>query len=214
MNELQVEKFKKYLTEVIEYYHANGNLKKFSTLSKKHKVSPIPMELFFKYKLNEMPRGSSPSIKTCNMILDDLRNRNKKTNIVPQSKLGVFIHPNGEKTIVRMSDDAFNFFYVALNYRGRADERGRVWTNDTIDNLMNDCKIVATTVDDYTALIDALAHEVVSDNMNFYTEEDLVSFGNYLLSDKRNDKIDSKSASKIVGDWDIENWKEYGNVSD
>lgn len=214
MNELQVEKFRKYLTEVIEYYHANGNLKKFSTLSKKHKVSPIPMELFFKYKLNEMPRGSSPSVKTCNVILDDLRNRNKKVDAVPQSKLSVFIHPNGEKTIVRMSDDVFNFFNVALNYKGRADERGRIWTNDIIDNLMDNCKVVATTIDDYTTLIDALAREVVSDNMNFYTEEDLVSFGNYLLSDKRNDKIDSKSASKMVGDWDLENWKEHGKVGD
>lgn len=214
MNELQVEKFKKYLTEVIEYYHANGNLKKFSTLSKKHKVTSIPMELFFKYKLNEMPRGSSPSIKTCDIILEDIRNRKKKADVVPQSKIGVFIHPNGEKTIVRLSDGAFNLFDVALNYRGRADERGRIWTNDTIDNLMDNCKVVATTFDDYTALIDALAREVVSDNMNFYTEEDLVSFGNYLLSDKRNDKIDSKSASKMVGDLDLENWKEHGKVGD
>lgn len=207
MKDLQVEKFRKYLTEVIEYYHANGNLKNFSTLSKKHKVSPIPMELFFKYKLNELPQGASLSEKTYSEILEDLRNRNKKKKVVPQSKLGVFIHPNGEKTIVRLSDSAFNLFDVALNFRGRADERGRVWVNDTIDDLMDNCKIVTTTIEDYTTLIDALVCEVVSDNMNFYTEEDLVSFGNYLLSDKRNDKIDSKSTSKMVGDWDLENWR-------
>ena len=106
-----------------------------------------------------------------------------------------------------MSDAVFNRFDVALNYRGMAEERSRVWVDGTIDDLMDKCTIVATTIKDYTALIDALAHEVVSDSMNFYTEEDLVSFGNYLLSDERNDKIDSKKASKAVGDWDLENWK-------
>lgn len=200
------EKYQRYLTDVIEYYHKHGNLKNFSTLSRKHNVSPIPMELFFKYKLNEIPKGGSPSIGVCTTIRSDMQKR-KRSRAVPQSKLAVFIHSNGEKTIARMSDAVFNRFDVALNYRGLAEERSRIWVDGTIDDLMDKCTIVATTIKDYTALIDALAHEVVSDSMNFYTEEDLVSFGNYLLSDERNDKIDSKKASKAVGDWDLENWK-------
>lgn len=40
-----------------------------------------------------------------------------------------------------------------------------------------------------------------------YTKDDLVSFGNYLLSDERNDTLVSDEASNYVGDWDIRNWE-------
>lgn len=41
-----------------------------------------------------------------------------------------------------------------------------------------------------------------------YTEADLVSFGNYLLSEERDNTIDNKTLSRMVGDWDIQNWEE------
>lgn len=49
---------------------------------------------------------------------------------------------------------------------------------------------------------------------NIYTKDDLVSFGNYMLSDERNSKLVTEVAKKYVGDWDLENWKDYGKVSD
>lgn len=49
---------------------------------------------------------------------------------------------------------------------------------------------------------------------NYYSEEQLVSFGNYILSDERNSKLVTEVAKKYVGDWDLENWKDYGKVSD
>lgn len=41
-----------------------------------------------------------------------------------------------------------------------------------------------------------------------FTEADLVSFGNYLLSDERNNNIENKEAQRYVGDWDVSNWLE------
>lgn len=40
-----------------------------------------------------------------------------------------------------------------------------------------------------------------------YTEKDLVSFGNYLLSEKREQTIITPILKDSVGDWDISNWK-------
>lgn len=41
-----------------------------------------------------------------------------------------------------------------------------------------------------------------------YTEKDLVDFGNYLLSKKRNKTIESEEMKSVVGDWDLRNWKQ------
>jgi hypothetical protein len=41
-----------------------------------------------------------------------------------------------------------------------------------------------------------------------FTEADLVSFGNYLLSDERNNIIESEEAQHYVEDWDVSNWLE------
>lgn len=40
-----------------------------------------------------------------------------------------------------------------------------------------------------------------------FTMEDLVSFGNYLLSEERNESIESPEMKGVVGDWDIANWQ-------
>jgi hypothetical protein len=47
-----------------------------------------------------------------------------------------------------------------------------------------------------------------------FTEADLVSFGNYLLSDKRNNRIERKEAKNYVGDWDVSNWIEIMSNGD
>lgn len=40
-----------------------------------------------------------------------------------------------------------------------------------------------------------------------YTEKDLISFGNYLLSEERKETIQDEELRDVVGDWDIANWK-------
>ena len=47
-----------------------------------------------------------------------------------------------------------------------------------------------------------------------FTEADLIAFGNYLLSDKRNNNIESKKAQHYVGDWDVSNWIEIMSNGD
>lgn len=44
---------------------------------------------------------------------------------------------------------------------------------------------------------------------NYYSEEQLVSFGNYILSGERNSKLVTEVAKKYVGDWDLENWRTW-----
>ena len=47
---------------------------------------------------------------------------------------------------------------------------------------------------------------MMNENKAKFTEADLVSFGNYLLSDERNNNIESEEAQRYVGDWDVSNW--------
>ena len=39
-----------------------------------------------------------------------------------------------------------------------------------------------------------------------YTEADLISFGNYVLSERRKKHIEEEHLVDVVGDWDIANW--------
>ena len=59
---------------------------------------------------------------------------------------------------------------------------------------------------------DALDNTEIKNQYNMeekiYTEKDLVDFGNYLLSEKRNETIESEEMKSVVGDWDIANWSE------
>lgn len=59
---------------------------------------------------------------------------------------------------------------------------------------------------------DALNNTEIKNQYNMeekiYTEKDLVDFGNYLLSEKRNETIKSEEMKSVVGDWDIANWSE------
>jgi hypothetical protein len=47
-----------------------------------------------------------------------------------------------------------------------------------------------------------------------FTEADLVRFGNHLLSDERNNDIESEEAKHYVGDWDVSNWIEIMSNGD
>lgn len=40
-----------------------------------------------------------------------------------------------------------------------------------------------------------------------YSEEDMISFGRYLLGDDRNERIENEQLRSEVGDWDIANWE-------
>lgn len=40
-----------------------------------------------------------------------------------------------------------------------------------------------------------------------YSEEDMISFGRYLLGDERNGRIENEHLRSEVGDWDIANWE-------
>ncbi len=42
-----------------------------------------------------------------------------------------------------------------------------------------------------------------------FTKQDLVSFGNYLLSQQREKTIVHKEVKRMVGHHDIENWKAF-----
>ncbi len=45
-----------------------------------------------------------------------------------------------------------------------------------------------------------------AENPKMYTEAELVSFGNYVLSERRKEHIKEEHLIDVVGDWDIANW--------
>ena len=45
-------------------------------------------------------------------------------------------------------------------------------------------------------------------NEKTYTLAELISFGNYLLSEQRNKLVTNEQSKHLVGDWDIANWEE------
>lgn len=201
---MDYNKFQDYLREVIAYYHKYGSLKRFSNIAKQYKITAIPIEVFYEYNLQNVASGSVPEISVCKEIYKSIRGRRAGYQSL---RVRTFVRDNGEKTIIHIPDPCENWFDVALNFRGYADERDRIWINDSADSVLQDCKEVATTAEDYEALIDNLARII-----NYYLDEkDLVSFGNYLLSDERNDKIDSKSESKTVSELDLQNWRSKYN---
>lgn len=46
-----------------------------------------------------------------------------------------------------------------------------------------------------------------AENPKMYTEAELVSFGNYVLSERRKKHIEEEHLVDAVGDWDIANWQ-------
>lgn len=46
-----------------------------------------------------------------------------------------------------------------------------------------------------------------AENPKMYTEAELVSFGNYVLSERRKKHIEEQHLVDVVGDWDIANWQ-------
>lgn len=48
--------------------------------------------------------------------------------------------------------------------------------------------------------------KAMEEEKKIYTEADLISFGNYVLSDRRRKHIEEQHLIEVVGDWDIANW--------
>lgn len=48
--------------------------------------------------------------------------------------------------------------------------------------------------------------ETMEEEKKIYTEADLISFGNYVLSERRKKHIKEQHLIEVVGDWDIANW--------
>lgn len=51
-------------------------------------------------------------------------------------------------------------------------------------------------------------------NEKTYTLAELISFGNYLLSEQRNNSVTNEQSKHLVGDWDIANWKTQKNTQE
>lgn len=51
-------------------------------------------------------------------------------------------------------------------------------------------------------------------NEKTYTLAELISFGNYLLSEQRNKSVTNEQSKHLVGDWDIANWKTQKNTQE
>ena len=48
--------------------------------------------------------------------------------------------------------------------------------------------------------------KTMGEEKKIYTEADLISFGNYVLSERRRKHIKEQHLIEVVGDWDIANW--------
>lgn len=84
----------------------------------------------------------------------------------------------------------FVFNYIDQKYRvARA-----VQFVDGVDCFYND-----------DAIEQFIMRSVEAINAVKYTEKDLISFGNYLLSKERD--IENPEMKNVVGDWDIRNWQ-------
>lgn len=166
------ERFAIYLKEVIEFYNENGSLRNFSKITQKHKITAITQELFFKYGLDKMQVGSTPTIQQCESVLTEIRSRkeNKKNTQKEESKkkepkfkagsIVAYENKEGIRTIAYVGEDDYAWF--ALNRLCKKEGTDRIWIYDEIPYcVMNGTwKVVEPTKEDCERFIKELSREL------------------------------------------------------
>lgn len=131
-----LKRFSAYLKDVITFYNENGSLSGFSKITEKHHITAIPQELFFKFRLDQLPSNTFPNEELCNSILDAIRVRKSKHRRGSEAcpftagRIIAWQHPNGLKSIACLTKDEWASF--VLNMRGREDEKDRIWVCDNL----------------------------------------------------------------------------------
>lgn len=176
------ERFAIYLKEVIEHYHKTGSLRYFSEITKRHKITAIRQDIFFKYGLHNMKAGTIPTPQQCDDILNEIRSRShkpKEEKVVkkePKFKAGSIIayeNEDGIRSIAYIGEDDYAWF--TLNYRCNVQEKNRIWIYDVLPYSLMDgtWKVVEPTKEDYEMFIKELSKELNYKFKKDYTQKTL-----------------------------------------
>lgn len=123
-------RFALYLKDVVKYYKRNGSLRKFSALANKHRITSLPQELFFKYRLDSLA-DDEINEKLSDIILKDIysrrvRREQKKRSFEPHKIISWVNNDTGKEAVAYTDTDGM--FYFAVGY-GSKDE---LWVCDEI----------------------------------------------------------------------------------
>ena len=156
MNNVNYERFHKYLCEVVSYYQDNGTLRGFSVFEKKWRVKGITKDKFYANGLHLIQNGDLPSLSVSKAIRDSILQAKRDEKSLCNNGDIIAWERNGCRSIAVVGDDGM--FDICLNYRGRVNEKDKLWY---IDSIPTDVEIECATTKDMKVLIKRLTKKAI-----------------------------------------------------
>ena len=154
-----VYRYAAYLNDVIKHFNQHKNLKNFSQIATKHKITKINIEQFYMTNLHlwgNHPITTEKAIEVLKVVKGkDIEIKNVN---IPNNEFITWEHTNGCRTIAytQFKDGLIPYF---LNFNGFEDEKDLIWINDSPSPSLDNCKMIKSTKEDIEKFAIALINK-------------------------------------------------------